>query len=155
MIDARMQLPVPIVAACGKERPPGVTVQFQPDRPEIMVGGSGTVTRNRPPLPSTKFLLRIDRLPSKHAVEIAIYTSAKAQQERGLAFDSGLLAELMGGNYLLYFIEGQFQFEYRGATLTKKLFAPIRYEKDGRGTSVIEVREDKGDWKPVELTFMS
>jgi hypothetical protein len=51
---------------------------------------------------------------------------------------------------VLHFIEGTYQFEYRSATLTKEYFAPIYYDKHTRATSVIEVREDKGDWKPVE-----
>jgi hypothetical protein len=155
MIDARLQLSEPIVATWGKERPPGVEVQFQPGRPDIMVGGTGMVTRNRPPLPSAKFRLRIDQLPPKQAIEIAIYTSMKAYQDHGLTFDSGPFAGLMGGEYLLHFIDGTYQFEYRGATLTKGFFAPIRYDKGTRATSVIEVRGDQGDWKPVEISLMS
>ena len=42
----------------------------------------------------------------------------------------------MKGDYLLHFIDGTFQFDYRGATITKKFFAPIRYDKDSRDTSV-------------------
>jgi hypothetical protein len=155
MIDARLQLSEPIVACWGKERPPGVEVQFQPDRPDITVAGTGTVTRTRPPLPSTAFRLRIDRLPAKHAIEIAIYTSMKAHQDHDLTFGSGPFAELMGREYLIHFIDGTYQFEYRGATLTKRFFAPIRYDKDTRATSVIEVRVDQGDWRPVEMSLMS
>jgi hypothetical protein len=155
MIDARLQLSEPIVATWGKERPPGVAVQFQPDRPDVMVSGTGTVTRNRPPLPAAKFRLRIDRLPAKHAIEIAIYTSLKTYQDHDLTLDSGPFAGLMGGEYLLHFIDGTYQFEYRGATLTKRFFAPIWYDKGTRAISVIEVRADQGDWKPVEMSLMS
>jgi hypothetical protein len=155
MIDARLQLSEPIVATWGKDRPTGVTVQFRPDRPDIMVCGNGTVTRNRPPLPSTAFRLRIDRLPARHSIEIAIYTSMKAYQVHDLADGSGPFAELMGGEYLLHFIHGTYQFEYRSTTITKTLFAPIRYDKATRATSVIEVREDQGNWQPVETSLMS
>ncbi len=155
MFDARLQLPEPIVARWDKYRPPGVAVQFKPDRPEMMVGGTGTVTRLRPPSPSTVFRQRIDRLPPKHTLEIAIYTSMKPHQDHDVSFDSGPFAELIGADHLLHFIDGSYQFEYRGATLTKNFFAPIYYDKDTRAMSVIEVREDKGDWKTVELSLMS
>src|SRR5258707_2426549 len=70
MIDTRLQMPEPIVAAWGRERPPGSVADFRPDREDILVSGTGNVTRNRPPLPSNGFRLRIDRLPPTHAVEI-------------------------------------------------------------------------------------
>ena len=155
MIDALLQLPEPIVARWGRERPPGVAVEFQPKREDIVVSGTGKVTRNRPPLPSNVFQLRVDRLPPTQVVEIAVYTSVKAHEDHDLTLDSGPFAELSKGDYLLHFIDGTFQFEYRGAMIVKKFFAPIRYDKDSRSTAVIEVREDKGDWKPVSMTLMS
>jgi hypothetical protein len=36
-----------------------------------------------------------------------------------------------------------------------QFFAPLGYDKDTRAMSVGEVREDKGDWKPVEMTLIS
>src|SRR5260370_34159408 len=51
MIDTRLQMPEPIVAAWGRERPPGSVADFRPDREDILVSGTGNVTRNRPPLP--------------------------------------------------------------------------------------------------------
>jgi hypothetical protein len=155
MIAARLQMPEPIVARWSRERPPGVAAEFNPDREDIVASGTGEVTRNRPPLPSKVFRLRIDRLPPTHAVEIAMYTSMKVYQDHDLTFDSGPFAELAKGDYLLQFIDGTFQFEYRGATITKKFFAPIAYDKATRAMSVVEVRENKGDWKPVELTLIS
>jgi hypothetical protein len=155
MIDAKIQMPEPIVAAWGRERPAGVTVEFQPDRQDIIVSGTGKVTRNGPPLASKVFRLRIDRLPPAHPVEIAVYTSVKAHEDHDLSFDTGPFAEFYNGDYLIHFIDGTFQFEYRGATIIKKFFAPIHYDKDTRATSVIEIREDIGDWKPVDFTLMS
>jgi hypothetical protein len=122
MIDARLQMPEPIVARWGRSRRPGVAAEFNPDREGIVASGTGEVTRNRPPLPSNVFRLRIDRLPPTHAVEIAGYTSMKVSQDHDLTFDSGPFAELAKGDYLLQFIDGTFPFEYRGATLTRKFF---------------------------------
>jgi hypothetical protein len=154
-IDVRIQLPEPIRGCQGRDKPPGTNVQFHPIRPAMMVMGTGTVTRNRAPLPTKNVQLRIDRLPPHHPVEIAFHTSLESIEEHGFSMEAGPFAELANGPYLLDFIEGNFQFEYRGATITKRLFAPIAYDREKRTISVIEVREDKGDYQPVEMTIWS
>jgi hypothetical protein len=120
----------------------------------MIVSGTGKVTRNREPLPTKNVQLRLDRLPPAHPIEIAFHTSLRSIEEHDLSEDTGPFAELANGPYLLNFIDGSFQFEYRGATITKRFFAPIEYNKEKRTTSVIEVREDQGDYKPVSTTFM-
>lgn len=52
-------------------------------------------------------------------------------------------------------IDGTFQFEYQGAMLKKRFFAPIDYDRDSRAFSIMEVREDFGKWQPLALTVFS
>jgi hypothetical protein len=39
--------------------------------------------------------------------------------------------------------------------LKKRFFAPIAFDKDARALSIMEVREDFGDWQPLALTVFS
>lgn len=154
-IEARFQFPEPVVAVRGRDRPTGVEVEVRPDHPEMIVGGSGTVTRNRPPLPSKAYKLGIDRLPPTRSVEIAVYTSLNAHDGFDLDLNSPLWSDLADGNFLLNYAQGSFQFEYRGAMLVKKMFAPIGYDKDTRVIRVIEMRSDQGKWKPIDMSIMA
>ena len=157
IIDARLQLPEPVVAARGVSFPPGIEVDFRPVRPQMIAStsGGGTVTRNRPPLPSQNVRLGISSLPPRHPVVIHFYTSLKSVEGHELHADSGPFAELRKGPYLLHFIDGTFQFQYRGATITKRFFAPLAYDPNSRRVRLFEVRGDIGEYKPVETTFWS
>jgi hypothetical protein len=155
LFDAVIQFPEPVVYARHREPPPpDVHVQCFPVRPHVVVMGSGTVTRNRPPLPSKKIQLRAKRVPARCSLEIALLTSVKVYEDHDLTMDAGPFAEL-AKEMLLDYIDGTFQFQYRGATLTKKLFAPISYDKEKRAAVMVEVRGDYGDWKPADPSLMS
>jgi hypothetical protein len=39
--------------------------------------------------------------------------------------------------------------------LKKRFFAPIGFDREARQFSVLEVREDFGQWQPLELTVFS
>jgi hypothetical protein len=53
------------------------------------------------------------------------------------------------------YIDGTFQFEYQGAMLKRRFFVPIGYDKNARQFSILEVREDFGQWQPLALTLFS
>ena len=157
MIDARVQLPEPIINSFGRDKPVGINVGWQPIRPQIvaMIKGGGTVTRSRPPLPTNVYQLQIDRLPSSQSIEIGFTTSTKIHEEHDLSLDRGPFAATDEPPNLRNYIDGTFQFEYQGATLKKRFFAPIDYDRDRREFSIMEVREDVGEWRPVALTMFS
>lgn len=155
MVDARVQLPEPVIRSATFYKPVGIDARWEPVRPRMVVTGSGTVTRNRPPLPTNLYQLQMDRLPPSHYVEIAFITSTKSHEKHDLSFDHGPFAGTDDPPYLRNFIDGSFQFEYHGAMLKKRFFAPIQYNKEKRQFSILEVREDPGEWRPVEVTLFS
>lgn len=157
MIDARVQVPEPIIESLGYDKPAGINVGWQPIRPQMVatIKGGGTVTRNRPPLPTMVYHLQIDRLPPSHGVAIGFTTSTKIHEEHDLSFDRGPFAGTDEPPYLRNYIDGTFQFEYRGAMLKKRFFVPIDFDKDARAFSIMEVREDFGRWQPLALTMFS
>ena len=157
MIDARVQLPEPIVDNFDRDKPVGIIVAWEPIRPHMIatVEGGGTVTRNRPPLPTNVYRLQIDRLPPSQSVEIGFVTSTKIYEEHDLSFDQGPFAGTDEPPFLRNYIDGTFQFAFQGATLKKRFFAPIAFDKDARQFSIIEVREDSGQWQPLALTVFS
>ncbi len=146
-ISARVQLPEPIRHSLVRHRPAGVEVLWEPVRPRMVaiIKGGGTVTRNRPPQPTNVYQLQIDRLPPSHHVEIEFVTST----------DPWPPAKRDDPLYLPHYVDGAFQFEYQGVMVTKPFFAPIIEDKENRHFSILEVREDFGKWKPVELTSFS
>ncbi|WP_144985024.1 hypothetical protein [Gimesia aquarii] len=156
MIDARVQVPEPIIERVGREIPVGINVGWQPIRQQMVatIKGGGTVTRNRPPLPINVYHLQIDRLPPSRSVEIGFTTSTKIYEEHDLSFDQGPFADTDEPPHLRNFIDGTFQFEYQGAMLKKRFFAPIAFDKNARAISIMEVREDFGEWKPLALTVI-
>jgi hypothetical protein len=157
MIDARVQLPEPIIHSVVCQKPAGVAVVWQEVRPQMVasIKGSGTVTRNRPPLPTTVYQLQIDRIPPSHCIEIGFVTSTTIHEKHDISFDRGPFADMNDPPYLRNYVDGTFQFEYQGAMLRKPFFAPIAEDKENRHFSIMEVREDFGEWKPVDLTFYS
>ena len=157
MIDASVQLPEPIIESFRCDKPVGINVGWRPVRPQMVatIKGGGTVTRNRPPLPINVYQLQIDRLPPSHSVEIGFTTSTKINEEHDLSFDRGPFAGADELPYLRNYIDGTFQFEYQGAMLKKRFFAPISFDKDTHQFSILEVREDFGQWQPLALTVFS
>ena len=157
MVDAHVQIPEPILQSVGHHKPPGVDVSWQPVRPRMVasIKGGGTVTRNRPPLPTNVYQLQIDRLPPSHYVEIGFITSMAVYEKHNLSFDRGMFAETNEPPHLRNFIDGSFQFEYQGAMLKQRFFAPIQEDKENRQFSIVEVREDFGEWIPLTIALWS
>lgn len=157
MVDAHVQIPEPVIRSFRRHIPVGINIGWEPVRPQmvVVIKGGGTVTRNRPPLPTNVYQLQIDRLPPSCYVEIAFITSTEIHEEHDLSFDRGPFAGTDDPPHLRNFIDGTFQFEYRGAMLKKCFFAPIQYDEENRQFSILEVREDSGKLRPLDLTFFS
>jgi hypothetical protein len=156
-VVATVQVPEPIVRWQIIHAPPGAQVDLLPVRTSMVafVDGGGTISRGRPPLPTNAHTLQITRIPSTHRVEISLITSIKPYREHDIDFNTGPFAATNEPPYIRDFIDGEFQFEYRGAVLGRRFFARIDVDKERRGMSVTEVREDFGDWKPVRLAIVS
>jgi hypothetical protein len=156
-IDARVQLPEPIIENLGQDKPPGVNVVWQPMRPQMIahVKGGGSVTRGRPPLPTNVYQLRVDRIPPSHGVGVGFVTSTTVFEEHDMSFDRGPFAGTNDPPFIRTFINGTFQFQYRGALLKKRFFAPIQPPDDTRQFRILEIREDFGKWQPLEMTVFS
>jgi hypothetical protein len=155
-IDAEVQLPEPVVDAAGKWSA-GVSVGWKPRRLTMVFSGSpgASITRNRPPLPSNAYQLQIDRLLPGQTVEVAFQTSKKTWREVDFSFESPIWRGFNDESTSSYHLDGHFQFDYRGAIHTKKLFAPIKYDQSTRAFSVIEVLDDYGNWKRAKAVFWS
>ncbi len=156
-IVATVQVPEPVVAWQLRHAPPGVQVDWLPIRVPMVgfIEGGGTISRGRPPLPTNAHTLQITGIPSTHRVEISLITSMKPYREHDIDFDTGPFAATNEPPYIRHFIDGEFQFGYRGAVLSRRFFARINTNKEERAMSVAEVREDVGDWKPVRLAMFS
>lgn len=157
MIDARIQLPEPIIESSDPEKPVGINVGWRPIWPKMVaiVKGGGTVTRNRAPQPSNVYHLQVDRLPPSHSVEINFTTSTKVYEEHNISIDREPFVGTEEPPYLRNYIDGNFQFEYQGAMLKKRFFAPIGFDRETRQFSVLEIREDFGKWQPLTLAIFS
>lgn len=156
-IEARVQVPEPIILSHVHHKPAGVDVVWEAVRPDMTasVTGPACITRNRPPLPTIIYRLEIDRIPPSHYIEIDFLTSTKIHDQHDVSLDSGPFADLNKPPNLLYFIDGTFQFKYGATVLKKRFFAPIEAGKENRHFRISEVRGDLGDWMPQELTFFS
>ena len=106
------------------------------------ISGRGKIERLRPPAPTNVHRLRIDRVPSTGKVSFHFVTSKSEFEEHESEF-------------LSHFVDGQFQFEYRGATTPRRFFAPLDCDRENRTISVIEVRGDYGNWIPIGLSTFS
>lgn len=157
MIEARVQVPEPIIQSFGRHKPVGVSVGWQPMRPQMVarITGGGTVTRGRPPLPTNIYQLQIDRLPPSHFIELDFTTSTKINEEHDLSFDTGPFAGTEQPPFVRDFIKGTYQFQYQGAVLTKPFFAPLKYDKTNRRFMILEIREDVGEWQPLFVDSFS
>lgn len=157
MIQARVQTPEPIYVSKLNYAPVGVQVGWRPDRMQMIAKGSpgAKVERQREPLPTHVYQLQIDHLPRGQHVEIAFGTSRKVWEDHQISFDTGVWEGFNTPPSCSHYFDGTYQFEYRGATLTRRVFAPISYSKDERKMSFIEVLPDRGDWKPTALSMFS
>ncbi|MEX2168133.1 MAG: hypothetical protein WD851_02395 [Pirellulales bacterium] len=153
-VVARIQVPEPILRSI-KYAPPGIAVEWEPDRPVMVASGTGTVTRMRPPLPSHIYKLSIERIPPAQKVEIRFLTSRRPWEEHQISFDSGMWAGLNTPPNTTFYFDGNFQYPFRGLMHTKQLFSAIDYDKTEREMSFNEVRGDRGQWEIVEGSFWS
>ncbi len=152
MVDARIQIPEPIIGIVGASKPPGINAAWAPDRAQLVavVTGGGSVTRTRPPMPTNIYRLQIDRVPPNQQLEISFLTSIKPFKDHDLDLNGPPNRE-MDPMELSNFILGKFHFQYHGATVSRQFFAPIN-EMD-RNLAISEVTEDLGDWKPRIVTL--
>lgn len=150
-IDARVQVPEPIVESFGRTKPAGVAVEWQPIRMQMIasIQGNATVKRVGQPAPINVYRLQIDCIPPFQCIEIGFLTSTKIHDDRAISTSRG--PELEEPTHLKNYIDGNFLFEYHGVMLKKRFFAPIAYNADARTFCVTEVREDFGEWQPVQL----
>jgi hypothetical protein len=157
MIEAEVFVGEPILKSFGRYKPIGVNAGWEADLPQMVVSGTpgAGVSRSRGPLPTNHYHLQIDRLPPGQRVEIGFLTSRKPWDEHDFTFDSPLWEGMNDPPATAFYIDGKFQFEYHGARLTKKFFAPIEYDKEKRTQSLREVRDDYGPWRPVRGFFWS
>ncbi|MGE3313706.1 MAG: hypothetical protein AB7O26_01235 [Planctomycetaceae bacterium] len=156
-IEALVQLPEPILRSFGKHKEPGTHVAWQPKRMEMsaVVKGGGSVTRNRPPLPSAAYTLQIDCIRSKQCVELGFLTSNAIFPAHDFSPNTSPFAGSSEARNLLNFIDGTFRFEYQRAKLEKRFFAPLNFNNESRHISILEVRADFGDWQPVAISMFS
>ena len=154
---ARVQIPEPVIASQLCNRPLGTEVSWSPIRMGMVgrIKGGGSISRGRPPLPTNVHKLQITRIPATHCVEIAFITSRRPFEEHDISFDTGPFAETNQPPIVCDFIDGVFQFSYRGAVLNQRFFARIITNAEQRMLTVAEVREDYGDWKPFRLDLFS
>lgn len=157
--EAQITLAEPVTGARIAKRPTGIEVVFGPYHSpmQAIVHGGGKVTRLRAQSITAQLELGIERLPAQGVVRIEFLTSNGESGRRYMEFVG---RPLLGcepdedEQYLRYYLAGRFQYEYRGATLSREVFAPILYDASKRTFSIVEVREDYGNWQPLTLEGM-
>lgn len=151
-IDAKVHLPEPILDSFKLDKPPGVSVQWEPIRPEItfVATGGGSVTRNGPAGPTAVGRLRIDTLPAESEISFRIVTSDEPYKVRGIDPFGGMWSSLRDPPNLKDFIDGTYSFPYLGTSITRRFFVAIHYDRASRILMTDAVSEDQGEWKLVE-----
>jgi hypothetical protein len=157
-VDARVQLPEPIVDSFAIEGPVGAAIDWSPKRMQMLIiaTGGGKAVRERPPLPTGIYRFRIDRIGPSQKVQIGFRTSRSVLEEHDMS--DALLPSFMSKHDprdLTTYVNGRMHYEYRGAVLAKPFFAPIDFDRERRQISVIEVRSDFGDWTLIATDFFS
>ncbi|UCE61493.1 MAG: hypothetical protein JSU63_07035 [Phycisphaerales bacterium] len=157
--EGQITLPEPVKAAKISKRPPGVEVVSRPFYPPMQAIGTGKVTRHKAQAITGQWDFGIERLPAQGAIAVEFLTSNGEDAQHYLAQLECRPPVGCGDSefeqYLSYYFLGRFQYEYRGATLSRDVFAPIAYDKAKRRISILEVRDDFGDWQPLKHTPMS
>jgi hypothetical protein len=154
-LDAHVQFPEPLLSWRSVDCPAGIFVNWQPIRMELqaLIKGGGSATRHGPPAPINVFRLQIDRVPSRRRVETALLSSLSEFQVQAI------LDSTPGGiedaKQIKNFVNGHFSFQYRGATLRRRFFAPIFYDAGGRKFTVGDVLSDFGPWQPIAQSIFS
>lgn len=150
-------LPEPIRACWIGAQPPGIAVSFRPIYVRMEASGSGQVTRLKGQPITGQFEIGIERLPANSAVAIEFYTSNGEDASRYLRFVNWLppgCSPSENEQFLRFYLQGRFQYEYRVATLSREVFAPISFDSAKRSMRIVEVRSDQGDWHPVPISGM-
>lgn len=150
-----LQLPEPAVAYRVTDRSPGCLGGWKrAGQPmQVIATGGGGVTRLRPPLPPVTLAGSFSEIPPSFAVETVFLTSMKPYEAHDLTpgFPFGAPDD---PKVVLYYLEGRFQFEYRGATMGRAFFSPIRKDEGSRSFELLGVSEGYGDWKPVKIDMV-
>ncbi len=155
-IRARIQFPEPVTDRVFSESPAGVTIIFEPDRMPIqfVATGNAKISRARPPLPTGIYRFRVDRL-GRQKLAIGFITSMQQLKEH--AMPDELMPSFMerDSNTLNTYIDGSFSYEYHGALLIRRFFAPVALNRQTRAMSIVEVRPDSGPWSPAKVMVFS
>lgn len=152
-IELRMQLPEPIVGADWKEVPPGASPQFYPDRPSMIVSGSGTATRGRVG-PTNILRFNARELMPNQTITLTLISSLREWKARDFEFP-GFLARSIADkdNDVHCYVLGTFQFEFRGSMLVRRVFMPISYDASPRNMAGTNVLESTEGYKVLEATI--
>ena len=137
-LKCRIQFPEPITGHRIVERPPGSSVECQPDRMELMVTAAGnasvTVSGNRP---AVDYRLAIDILPPRSKLVVRFLSIALENSRGG---QCGPNAEEGLVNHIL----GQFQYPLLGEYVPREFVVPLDYDSDRRQITSLPCEEDDG-----------
>lgn len=134
-LSCRIQFPEPVIRANVLEKPAGVSIEFSPDRMNMITHASGKGSvRVTGPLPAAQdFNLGFDLLPVKSQVTMGFLSQvgdSRSSARSGL----GLLE---------HHIVGEFQYQLLGEDQIRKFIVPLNFNHDER-LITSEPCEDEG-----------
>lgn len=123
----RLQLPEPVVESFG-DRPAGVELQWAPDRPQMMVIGSGTVERKGQLRPWPIYICRASKLLPEGTVSIGFRT---VESSDGTSFLPSFMRSPEDLK-AVYHILGSFQYVLRDQYVTRDFVVPLEFDPTAR-----------------------
>ncbi|MCA9033290.1 MAG: hypothetical protein KDA66_20900, partial [Planctomycetaceae bacterium] len=148
-IQARIQLPEPVVGCQLTYRPVGIEVSWGPERIQSVAyaTGSGSVTQRGPSRPKRTQILQIERLSPQSNIELAFRTAKDRFHGLSPVFTVGSDPKDVNS-----FVLGTFTTSCYGVTQVQEFFAPIAYDDANRQLHAMDVYGDHTDWNVQLIT---
>ncbi|MHB8483712.1 MAG: hypothetical protein ACYDBV_13445 [Nitrospiria bacterium] len=140
--SAHIELPEPIVEVddfkLKPEKPAGVEIIWEADRPQVMGNGQGSVTRLAPECPTGIWKLKISQLPAHTLIQIPFVTSVGPAAKKYL-----VAQEYSNEEDMHYFLEGSFQDNiFVGKFTSQKIFVHFVFDTKQRELTSLPSQED-------------
>lgn len=136
-LKCRIQFPEPITGHRMVERPPGSSVECQPDRTGFVVtasgGGSVSILGSRP---ASEYKVAIDVLPPRSTLEVRFWSIARESGDREFKPHDDVALEIH--------ILGQFQYSLLGEYVPREFLVPLSFDTSRRAITSLPCEEHDG-----------
>jgi hypothetical protein len=147
--DFRIQLPEPLVKNPQRVVPPGVNIQFKPERQQFVATASGagaSATLTGQPNPNPNAILKVDCLPAQQEICLSIYTIVDPLEDVPLPSLESLPDN---PTPLPYYLSGEYFFDYRNERVRRRILVPLLYDKASRRVDSLSPQSDDAPYFPL------